>query len=1072
MAESQVEKMVEVFRCFICMSRVKDARLCPFCSKLCCYPCIRRWLTEQRQQCPHCRAALQLEDLVNCRWAEEVTQQLETLSVSAASSPVAPPAAAPAPVVDTMDKRDFCKQHKEKLSVYCWTCKSCICHQCALWAETHGGHNFKPLDDIYEQHVTKVTEEDTAIRRRLMELISLIQDVERNIESVRSTKEERVREIRNAVEVMIARLDSQLQIKLGTLTGQKNQLSQETEMLENVLQEVDRQMKSCSRSELICRSTEMLQMFQAIHKKPMASFVSAPVPPDFCSELVPNYDSSTFTVARFSQMRQRADPVYSNPLHISGLTWRLKIYPDGNGVVRGNYLSVFLELSAGFAETSKYEYRIEMVHLASGDPTRNIVREFASEFDVNECWGYNRFFRLDLLAHEGYLDSTTDTLVLKFQVRAPTFYQKCRDLHWYSQQLEQQLSQALDQVHNINQRLVIEMSHNANSQVKKEYSKLDTTSRGAGGDDDVGFSPQSITADHGAMESIDHDVSSEEGDESFRHDGSNNTQVEFPTVNNTEPSDDLLANEGEGNQTEEESFRDEEPDWNAENTENQIRQEYFDSNDLSLSVPRIGVVLEENDVDEETMSGDNDVEISGAARNQRYSDAYALFHIERSEPLPLPKNYPGSRSRGHFLKTTRSNKLFGSSVKRVSHKHGYLKRASKNLRKTRNSTSKYSLKDSGSSFLADGNTRTRERGEGNQKLDGPSNRLLNRSENHLSNLLHLLSIEQQVSQESLSTSMGDSNLIDFQSTSSSGTSSQMSSLFDQDSAPTTPRDSASCVGVDAISNSTLSTFQNSYKYGPTGSDSFSHQKRKAASGRHVSSTIMKNIGTNLDYWEKGAPESCVFKDLKLHLKELADTMASASNNLSGKSTKEKFKANRQTNRNDTDSSNQASSSNNSRHPQTSSILDAAFTRKANRTAEGGARRKTRLSTPLERNSHAIAEDGRAQNPGTSGSSGNRLETIAETVSSTANISISLPNLLERVDRRKMQESVEPKERKRHSAPGVTNGGGNFINSDEAELYDEPLEDNSILSETRVNGSQIEEFPLDESVSDSGAQIKK
>ena len=40
----------------------------------------------------------------------------------------------------------------------------------------------------------------------------------------------------------------------------------------------------------------------------------------------------------------------------------VQVYPDGNGVVRGNYLSVFLELSAGLPETSKYEYRVEMVH--------------------------------------------------------------------------------------------------------------------------------------------------------------------------------------------------------------------------------------------------------------------------------------------------------------------------------------------------------------------------------------------------------------------------------------------------------------------------------------------------------------------------------------------------------------------------------------------------------------------------------------------------------------------------------------------------------------------------------------
>ena len=41
-----------------------------------------------------------------------------------------------------------------------------------------------------------------------------------------------------------------------------------------------------------------------------------------------------------------------------------------------------------------------------------------------------RFFRLDLLASEGYLNTDEDTLILRFQVRPPTFYQKCRDQQW------------------------------------------------------------------------------------------------------------------------------------------------------------------------------------------------------------------------------------------------------------------------------------------------------------------------------------------------------------------------------------------------------------------------------------------------------------------------------------------------------------------------------------------------------------------------------------------------------------------------------------------------------------------
>ncbi|TNN43829.1 E3 ubiquitin-protein ligase TRIM37 [Liparis tanakae] len=135
--------------------------------------------------------------------------------------------------------RNTCDAHLEKLSVFCWTCKKCICHQCALWGGmvtfllrtytpslnrnqrlTHGGHTFKPLVEIYEQHVTKVKEEVAKLRRRLMELISLVQEVERNVEAVRGAKDERVREIRNAVEMMIARLDNQLKNKLITLMGQ------------------------------------------------------------------------------------------------------------------------------------------------------------------------------------------------------------------------------------------------------------------------------------------------------------------------------------------------------------------------------------------------------------------------------------------------------------------------------------------------------------------------------------------------------------------------------------------------------------------------------------------------------------------------------------------------------------------------------------------------------------------------------------------------------------------------------------------------------------------------------------
>ncbi|XP_026742885.1 E3 ubiquitin-protein ligase TRIM37-like, partial [Trichoplusia ni] len=468
--EQIVETLAEVFRCFICMEKLVDAHLCPHCSKLCCYACVRRWLTEQRSQCPHCRAALHLHELVNCRWVEEVTQQIETMQQSNSAS-------------QRESFRDRCPTHQEKLTVYCWTCRRCICHQCALWGGTHSGHTFKPLEEVYEQHVTQIRDEVSQLRRRLMELISLVQDVERNVESVRAAKDERVREIRNAVELMISRLDSALKAKLLTLMGQKNSLTQETEQLEHLLQEIEHQLHSSTRSELIAKSGELSKMIHQVRKKPMASFVTAPVPADFHSEIVPSYDSSTFPLTNFTQLQHAAAPVYSAPLHVNGLCWRLKVYPDGNGVVRGNYLSVFLELSAGLPETSKYEYRVEMLHQVSRDPSKNIVREFASDFEVGECWGYNRFFRLDLLASEGYLDPDTDTLILRFQVRPPTFYQRCRDQQWYINQLITMQNQHILQINDLKERLSLEMSRNSIAATRSGQNSSSTSQSNAGSND-------------------------------------------------------------------------------------------------------------------------------------------------------------------------------------------------------------------------------------------------------------------------------------------------------------------------------------------------------------------------------------------------------------------------------------------------------------------------------------------------------------------------------------------------------------------------------------------------------------
>ncbi|XP_063675113.1 E3 ubiquitin-protein ligase TRIM37-like isoform X3 [Bolinopsis microptera] len=446
MAESEVESLTELFRCFICMQPLQSARLCPHCSKLCCAPCVERWLLEQRQECPHCREPLQRGELVKCRWAEEVTQQLESMrSLNHESK-----------AMERQLERDKCVHHEgEKLSVFCISCQMCICHLCALFVGQHSGHSFKPLDEEYEVHKKKITDEISALRKRLMELDGIKRDIEKNVETVKFAKENREDDMRTVYDGMVKKLESQLKNKLNTLKGQKNSICNETEFLEKILFTVERELKQKSKSELINSVGHLMDMFSKVHETPMTNFTSAPVPADFVSEIVPQYQSASFVLRNFSMLKRKADPVYSSHLNCNGIKWRLKVYPDGNGVARSNYLSVFLELVEGVSETSKYEYKVEMLqHNCNGTRSiANVVREFASDFEVGECWGYNRFFRLDQLEEGGYLDTEEDCVVLKFHVRPPTFAQKCRDQTWYISSLEESQSQHIEQLNNLKMSL-------------------------------------------------------------------------------------------------------------------------------------------------------------------------------------------------------------------------------------------------------------------------------------------------------------------------------------------------------------------------------------------------------------------------------------------------------------------------------------------------------------------------------------------------------------------------------------------------------------------------------------------
>lgn len=40
----------------------------------------------------------------------------------------------------------------------------------------------------------------------------------------------------------------------------------------------------------------------------------------------------------------------------------------------------------------------------------SLIREFTSEFNTEECWGYNRFYKLENLVNDGFLNDHNKVL--------------------------------------------------------------------------------------------------------------------------------------------------------------------------------------------------------------------------------------------------------------------------------------------------------------------------------------------------------------------------------------------------------------------------------------------------------------------------------------------------------------------------------------------------------------------------------------------------------------------------------------------------------------------------------------
>jgi len=413
--DTHMERVQKILHCFICYDRASNARLCPRCSHICCLDCISKWL-EDHSQCPHCRSELSVHDLVRANFVEEVNQELEKFAKR--GSGVA---------------EELCQAHGSSLQYFCRTCSTSICADCAMFSDVHKGHQFERLEQVYGTRTAGIREKVEKLRQRLAWLASITVQVENRMESVGGAKRERLAEVQTVVEKILTRVETQAKDRAIMLQDHRGECVRAMEMLHEQLQEVETQMQSVPKSMLVARAEELHQALDEVLAIRVDHLGELPREEElnFASEVVPPWQFAEFDIHNYRVHCSTGEVIYSECLCLNGLSWRLKVYPNGNGVAEGRHLSVFLEMVAGLPEPSTYDYRIELLPYDDG---AIVAREFTSTFEAGECWGYNRFALIGTLEAEGYL--TQDTLLLRFAVRPPTYVQLCGDQARYCDDLE------------------------------------------------------------------------------------------------------------------------------------------------------------------------------------------------------------------------------------------------------------------------------------------------------------------------------------------------------------------------------------------------------------------------------------------------------------------------------------------------------------------------------------------------------------------------------------------------------------------------------------------------------------
>jgi hypothetical protein len=73
MKNEKAEDIVDSLTCLICASKIKEPLMCPFCKKLMCSQCLKKWFEQNHEKCPYCQKAASYHDMINLPFMNQLS---------------------------------------------------------------------------------------------------------------------------------------------------------------------------------------------------------------------------------------------------------------------------------------------------------------------------------------------------------------------------------------------------------------------------------------------------------------------------------------------------------------------------------------------------------------------------------------------------------------------------------------------------------------------------------------------------------------------------------------------------------------------------------------------------------------------------------------------------------------------------------------------------------------------------------------------------------------------------------------------------------------------------------------